>query len=295
MATDHLPAWSAATYPRPGESGSPLLVASTDGRRRAGDRTFVVAQGIRSWIEPFAMQRFSLIAHRMQARLIVVETPGFGTPGSQLLPPERRALRRGDFGPLADRMFTAALATLGDCGPGEPVSFLGYSMGASIAAAMACAAAVRGRLVDELVLVEPVALHRWNALKLLSASRSEDRWTGDYLTANDDIPDAVSPWEHRPGAVPPTERRRDLLTLALALRHGGLYTDLLATPARRVVVVRGDQSELSSSSNPALADLRLRGAPLVEMSVPGRHALWHSLPAVEALAGDLRKVLKAES
>ncbi|WP_409430740.1 hypothetical protein ACJEIK_28330 [Mycobacterium sp. SMC-16] len=293
MATDQHPGWSAVTHPRPGEAGSPLLVASTDGRRRPGDRTFIVVQGIRSWIEPFEMQRFALIAERLRARLVIVETPGFGTPGSRLLAPERRALRQGDFGPVAARMFTAARTALeeGDAAA-APVSFLGYSLGASIAAAMACAAAEQGWPVSEVVLVEPVALHRWRALHLLAASWREDRRLDDYLSCNEDIPHVVAPWDRRPGTRPPNERRRDLLALALALRHGRLYTDLLATPARRLVIIRGDRSALSTAAgDPPLADLQRRGIPVAEMSIPGHHALWHSLPAVDALARTLRKVL----
>lgn len=294
MSTEQWPAWSAATHPRPGESGSPLLVATTDGRRHPGDRTIIVAQGIRSWIEPFEMQRFSLIAERLRARLIVVETPGFGTAGSRVLPPERRALRRGDFGPLAARMVTAAQSVLEETAAGEPISFLGYSLGASIAAAMARAAADLQWRVDELVLVEPVALQRWTALDLLAATLREDRWIDDHLATNETVPGAATPWDRRPGIRPPTERRRDLLALALALRHGRLRTDLLTTPAQRVVVVRGDSSALSTTAaDPAVARLRNRGVRVDELTVPGHHAVWHSLPTVDTIAHQLRILIDA--
>lgn len=274
-------------------TGSPVQVAVTDGRRTGSDRTFVVVQGFRSWVETFEMQRFQLMARTLHARLVVVEVPGFGVAGSRLSRRERLALLAGDFGPLAERMFDAAAAVLDDV-HNRPLSFLGYSMGASLAASMA-AVGLRRRLdVDAVVLVEPVAIHRWRLRELVAATRREDRLIDAYVAANDHVADAAAPWVDRPGVRPPTNRRVDLLLLGGALRHGGLGRDLRASDMRprQVIVVRGDRSALSDAAYvPTLAGLRERGVETAEVVVSGHHAFWHSLPAVGDMADRLRDAL----
>lgn len=294
MGTDSLPTWSSHAYERADDPRSRILVAVTDGRRRRGDRTFLVVQGIQSWIETFEMQRFQLIARTLSARLVIVEVPGFGVAGSRLLPDERRALLTGDFGPLATRMFEAATSVLEDGGRDEPLSFLGYSMGASLASTMATVAATRRHDVEVLVLVEPVALHRWKLRELVAATRREDRWIADYVATNDLVPDAEGPWDQRPGVRPPTKRRRDLLVLGSALRHGGLAEQLLVLPTapQHVIMVRGNRSALSEAAYaPILAALRQRGIDATELVVPGHHAFWHSLPAVAAMTQRVKDLL----
>jgi pimeloyl-ACP methyl ester carboxylesterase len=269
-------------------------VAVTDGRTQPDDRTFVVVQGFRSWIEPFEMQRFALIASVLRARLIVVEVPGFGVAGSRLLPRERRALLVGDFGPLAARMLDAACSVLGEADHGEPLSFLGYSMGASVASAMAKTVVGQGRAVADLVFVEPVAWHRWKVRELIAATRREDRWIADYVAANDAVDGATAPWDQRRDVRPPTNRRVDLALLAMALRYGRLARDLESSPtiARRVIVVRGDRSALSAARyGSVLAELHRRGTATAELTVPGHHAFWHSLEAVDDMARQLKQVL----
>lgn len=239
------------------------------------------------------MQRFQLMARTLHARLVVVEVPGFGVAGSRLSRRERLALLGGDFGPLAERMFDAAATVLDDAHD-RPLSFLGYSMGASLAAAMAAIGLRRGRDVGAVVLVEPVAIHRWRLRELVAATRREDRLIDAYVAANDDVANAAAPWVDRPGVRPSTNRRVDLLLLGAALRHGGLGRDLRASDMRprQVVVVRGDCSALSDAAYvPTLAGLRARGVETAELVVPGHHAFWHSLAAVADMSDRLRDVL----
>lgn len=271
-------------------------MAVTDARSAGGDRTFVVVQGFRSWVEPFEMQRFQLIARVLNARLVVVEVPGFGVAGSALTRREQRALLAGDFGPLAERMLDAAATVLddGERDKPSPLSFLGYSMGASVAASMAAVGLRRGVAVDAVVLVEPVAFHRWRLRDLVAATRREDRLIDAYVAANDHVTDAELPWEDRPGERPPTNRCIDLLLLGAALRHGGLGRDLRAAEMcpRQVVVVRGDRSVLSDAAYvPTLAGLCARGVATSDVVVPGHHAFWHSLPAVEEMSDRLHAAL----
>jgi pimeloyl-ACP methyl ester carboxylesterase len=281
MSTDGPPRWSTRTHEVPGVPGTRLLTAVIDERTAPNDATFVVVQGIRSWIEEFELQRFQLVATTLTARLVVVEVPGFGVAGSRLLRDERRALLRGDFGPLAERMFGAVSAVLDET-VDRAVSFIGYSMGTSIATAMARVASADGWTIENLVLVEPVALQRWKARHLLAATRREDRFLSESIAANRAVVGAVAPWDQRPGVRPPNRRYGDLVLLGGALRCGGLANDLgSGVEPRRVVVVRGDRSALSAVDwAPVLAAMRRRGIAADEVIVPGHHAFWHSLPAV---------------
>jgi hypothetical protein len=292
MCTDRRPDCSTHIEEVTGEPGSRLLVAVVDARVHADGPTFVVAQGIRSWIEQFELQRFELIATTLEARLVIVEVPGFGVAGSRLLPAESLALLRGDFRPLATRMFGAVCSVLDEPLAGT-LSFLGYSMGTSIATAMARVASADGWTVENLVLVEPVALHRWKAWRLLAASRREDRFLAHYIAANDAVEGAVAPWDQRPGVRPPNRRYLDLLLLGGALRCGALADDLRAlTALRRVVVVRGDRSALSAVDwEPALAVMRRRGIVAYDVTVPGHHAFWHSLLAVANMTDRVKPLL----
>ncbi len=293
MSTDNLPGWTTHVHEPGCGPGARIAVAVTDGRTHSGDPTFIVAQGFKSWIETFELQRFQRIARMLHARLIISETPGFGAPGSRLLPGERQKLLGGDFGAVATRMFAAAVADL-DGESDRTLSFLGYSMGASVATAMAKAAAAQGWAVNSLVLVEPVALRKWRLWRLIATIARENRWLADYLAANEAVDGAVTPWDQRPGVRPPTRRRLDLLVLGAAVRRGALARDLhtVVTP-RQVVIVRGDRSEISRGrSHPILTAMRGRGVATAELSVPGPHAFWQSLPAVEAMTRHLDTLLE---
>lgn len=167
---------------------------------------------------------------------------------------------------------------------------LGYSLGASFAAAMAAVSgtAETGPPMETVVLVEPVAVQRWSAAVLLSAVRRENRLVGAYLEETATVAGAVPPLEARPDAAPNTRRRVDLLLLTNALRAGCLSDDLRAATRRpaprasRLVVVRAEQSSLSPRQ--AVRDLvksaEGQGIEARLLHVPGPHAFWQSLPAV---------------
>lgn len=271
MDIDRLPGVTLA----PSSAG--LTVAVTDGRVLGRGPTFVVAQGFLAWIEPFEMQRFRLIAQLLAARLIVVETPGCGTGGARLSWPQRRGLLAGNFRGPAARMFGAAAALLN---PGETVSVLGYSMGASVAVALAEAAARAGFPVQDLVLVEPVALRRWRLRQLVAAAHRESRWVGGYFDSNAANSGAAEPWPRRLGGNP-SRWRVDLLLAGAALRRGALGEEIPTTSAAAVTVVLAADSELTRGVVvPASPACRI-------VTVPGRHGFWHSLPAVAALCRQL--------
>jgi len=295
------PAWRPARVDTTSRPGGEILLGVVDGRHDSDDPTFVVAQGFLAFVEPFEMQRFQVIAAVLRARLVVVETPGAGFASSRLLPEERRALLRGDFGAPARRMLRAATEVIGSDGPAGATGVLGYSLGASFAAAMAAVSGTSGTgpPLETVVLVEPVAVQRWSAAALVSAVRRENRLVGTYLAETATVAGAIPPLEARPDESPSTRRRADLLLLANALRAGRLSTDL-GTAARRpvrgtrrLIVVRGEQSALSPRQ--AVRDLVTaaegQGIGARLLSVPGPHAFWHSLPAVGSAATDLAHTL----
>ncbi|CBG67713.1 MULTISPECIES: hypothetical protein [Streptomyces] len=302
------PAWEAV---RVATAGGPLgetLVGVVDGRGDAGGPTFLVAQGFLAFVEPFEMQRFRLIASILRARLVVVETPGAGFAASRLLPAERRALLRGDFTVPARRMLRAATEVLGADGRGagagetDVSGVLGYSLGASFAAAMAAVSGTTrtGPPLRTVVLVEPVAVRRWSAVGLLAAVHHENRLIRPYLDQTATVPGAVRPLEDRTDAEPVTRRRGDLLLLANALRAARLGGDLMTAGRRdpgpersRLLVVRGERSTLSPREAVAslMASAERHGYAAHLLSVPGPHAFWHSLPAVAAATTRLGRIL----
>jgi pimeloyl-ACP methyl ester carboxylesterase len=111
-------------------------------------------------------------------------------------------------------MLTAALAFDPTSRGQRRLGVIGYSMGASLAAAMARVAHThfdRKVALESVVLVEPVANRCWSGSQLLAAMRAEDKLIDGYLKTNEDIPGAVMPTNRIPGAPSPRARRVDLL------------------------------------------------------------------------------------
>lgn len=281
------------------DKGAPLGVACVDPFPDT-ERVFVVAMGFGACLEPFEVQRFGVLAAALRARLLVVETPGFSFTPTSLLRPERMALLRADYGPVATRMLTAALSVDATSSRQQPLGVIGYSLGASIAAAMARVANTqfdREVELESLVLVEPVANRPWSGPQLLTAMRAEDKLIDDYLKTNEDIPGAVVPTDRLPGAPSPQHRHLDLLLLANALRAGRLIEDVRAAAAGheglKVVVAHGASSRLSrlDACQRMVRQCREAGVSVEDVAVPGSHGLWQSLHAVDDLAGGITSAL----
>ena len=282
--------------------GGPLGVAILE--PAAGwTRTFLVAMGYGGSIEPFELQRFRLLAGELAARLVVVETPGCGLPGTGLTWGERWSLLAwSSFRPVARRMLDAAVGAAPDLlaepssGGGDGLGVIGYSLGTSTGTAMATEIRRRtGRPVTALVLVEPVAGRRWRSRDLIAATRAEDSLVDHALATNQDVPGAVEPWDRRQdGAEPPVRHEPDMTLLANALRAGRLPGQVAATGVGRVIIVRGRSSRLSLEVSCAqiAAAARASGARVDEFVMAGTHGLWHSLPSVARLARFVRETLE---
>lgn len=260
------------------------LRVATLGHRDAS-RQILLFMGFLACIDPFEMQRFDLLRREWDAQITVVDTPGWGYGGARLTRLEQRALRRGDFTAVARRMVHAAQLHHLPLRRG-PLTVVGYSMGASLA----CAAAADPGLmrVESMVLVEPVAMRRWNLARLVHSVRSEDAVIDDFLKRNNEVPGAVAPAVRHDQSAP-SQSRTDLAHLGHALSRGRLVSDLLRAHMIQsfpVQIVHGVDSRLSRDGDitKLVAMCRRAGMSIFNVPVDGRHALWHSLPDVAALA-----------
>jgi pimeloyl-ACP methyl ester carboxylesterase len=247
------------------------------------------------------------MAAELHSRLIVVDTPGYGVPNSGLNPREARELAFGRFDAVASTMMSAAVSAAEQSDPlSGSVGVIGYSMGASLAAALA-ALLGDGRGPDRttlgpVILIEPVAVRRNSLLCLVRRSGREERRIEEYLGFNRDIPWAVLPLDRRKAATPPPAPRRhaaDLLLLGVALARGGLPASALraarSTPGLPVLLAYGNASEMCSADEISVFARQLRtvGATVDIIPVPGaHHAMWQSLPHVLHLARDIARLVE---
>lgn len=239
--------------------------------------------GLHACIDEFELARFAILADEWDARVTVVDTPGCGHGGATLTRKERAGLRHGDFTEVARRM-VSAVSELEPRRRRRPITLLGYSLGTSVAAA---AAADPGLMhVQHLVAIEPVALRIRNPLRLMKDARSEDAYVAEYRMRNTDSRDKGVP------ASPAS--RHDLARLGFALSRGTLARDLLrAGRVQRfgVQIVHGRDSLMSPAADVTRLAVACRrsGMDIRDITVEGRHALWHSLPDVAAIARETRK------
>lgn len=245
-------------------------------------REALVFMGIQASIEPFETQRFEVLAEELERRITVADAPGWGHGGT-LSAQQRADLRRGLFDSVAEPMVMAAIKQTPELST-RPATVVGYSMGASLAAA----AAASDRLdVATLVLVEPVGIRRWNPLSLLRAVRHEDQFTDDYLSRNP--ADAWESWDRR-GEDPPPHRWADLATLGFGISRGGIMRDLeraaVRGKLRELQIVRAASSQLCHRTDveSVAARATAMGVATRVHEIPGHHQVWQSLPDVAALA-----------
>jgi hypothetical protein len=174
-----------------------------------------------------------------------------------------------------------------------PLHLMGYSLGASVSAAALDFIEVDDELpIRAITLIEPVALRRWPAAKLIWATHQEDRRSRTYVNRNATWRGAVPPSAAIPDGPSPQTHLMSMLLEGNALRRGDLTRDLfdgLGNGDAAVLVVHGSDSLLSLPLDCDRLVLRLRaeGRSVFDLPVAGGHPLWHSLDDVAALAVDL--------
>jgi pimeloyl-ACP methyl ester carboxylesterase len=241
--------------------------------------------GMGACVEPFELQRLTVLAALWRAHVTTVDTPGCGYGNTRLSPRERKALIAGDFTAVAGRMVTAAQTR----NPllRRPITIVGYSLGASIAAA---AASVPGLLrVQQFIAVEPAAMRPRNPVSLLRAAQAEETALDSYLKKNCG---AIAPAARRGESIP--QSRIDLALLGYALSRGRLARDLRqATNIQSfpVQIVHGTHSRLAPANDvrKVITACRLAGIDARDVPVAGGHAMWHSLPDVAGVANVTRR------
>lgn len=223
--------------------------------------------------------RARLLADIWQTLVVHVQVPG--GPGPRPAPlrhDQRRALLVGDLTAVAHEMTAAHAASA----PGASPVLLGYSLGASCAAAAARVLASVGTRPRAVLLVEPVATAPWTPWAL---ARANAREASLPLLAAVDVTDGDAN-DQRAGV-----RRTDSALLAWSLTRGRLVGDLLAAAARvgpfPVHLVTGTASALArtSATRTARAALDAAGCTGRWTRLDGAtHALWHNATVAETLA-----------
>lgn len=229
------------------ETGQKFGVCVIDARngdeyKKVGD-TYVVALGFNGSVEKFIIQQHAVMAQELGARLIVVDTPGFGELSSQLsIEQASDLIRHGDYSSCAKAMLQAAIKA-GELQEGEEIGLIGYSQGASMIAAMA---SVLNTEHDDLAklqlhglhMIEPVADHKQSSVGLFVRLGKENVRNDGYLGENNELLDSDGiPW-----AVSPIDRRVDtdpsakawLKSLDFALQQPGLMLGGLALGRGRI-------------------------------------------------------------
>lgn len=272
--------------PAPGRGISVAVIEPAMGRPR---RVVLALMGFAGWLDPFEVQRFQLLADHLGARVVVPETPGCSRARSRLSGPAAAGLLTGNFGRLADTMLTTARPHL--AADPLPLHVMGYSLGASVAAAIFASGGTAP--IRTITLVEPVAICRRSPIRLLRDTQVEDAKTQTYLACNDTRPAAVRPSADDPHGPRPAVSCVSMLLEGNALRHPRLQHDLCdglrVHPRASVVLAHGVDSHLSPTADcrRLLNALPATSRQVYDLPLPGGHSLWHSLDAVADLASEL--------
>lgn len=248
------------------------------------ERQVLAFMGYNGWLSRFEIQRFQLLADRWNARIVIPEVPGCSGFPSRVRAAEALDLVRGDFRRVALSMVESAARF------GVPEVVLGYSLGASLAAAALAAASPTPLPASTVLLVEPVAIRRWGVRELIDATRMEDVATAPYVESTLGWADAATPPEDDPAGPACSADRWSMLLTANALRRARLAQDLTvalqARPAARLIVAHGTTSRLCppEAAQQFLATMRRVHPRVDDLILPGSHPLWHSLDIVNRLA-----------
>ena len=179
-----------------------------------------------------------LLAEAVGTPFIVVENPGYGD-SDKLTSAQKSALKKGDFGPVAESM----LGIIGSTGA-KKINCVGYSMGSDITASIAAHAAEHDIEVENLFVMESPRVEEQNPVKL-------------GMNFSSDTKNIKFTWQN---PVAPVLREvakleiglpKGLLTYGRALYKGWLQVDLetglASQPNMKLIVAYAGSSKISSS------------------------------------------------
>jgi pimeloyl-ACP methyl ester carboxylesterase len=192
LSTDHVTTRTHA-YTTPDRQTLRLIVA--DGRPDGQDgETIIWPASFASRADTLERARTTILAARMDARVVYVETPGvsmdianpFATKTGKPSPRQLLTVARGDFDPLA-KIQLDAIDSILDLQDGQELRLMGYSMGAWAAATMAKVLAQRHFADKQIVipridLIEAVNDQGYRLSQLAHNIGQEAQYTNRYLT-----------------------------------------------------------------------------------------------------------------
>lgn len=267
--------------------------------------------------------RATMLAARMEARVVYVETPGVGI---NIVDPLRTAIGRpsarqlfnvasGNFDPLAKAQLDAVDSVL-DLQDGQEVRLIGYSMGAWAVATMAKLLARRHFtdkqiLIPRIDLIEAVNDQKYTLSDLIRNINQEAQYTERYLTDENNenglSETLLGAWRTETDdrkAIPTLNRRQGLILKALpiGLRKGFADTLALAVEesngttclsegsinlwrANESVIARQEANTFTAAQLGRVATQVTEVYPTLGDKLKGHHhAIVHSLGAIANLA-----------
>lgn len=245
--------------------------------REAGEfPTLLATLGAFAVARDAELDRYVALAERQARTVVIVDTPGWEPERAGLSPATRRDLVAGSCRGAAAQMLRSVRAGV----PGihdAPISLVGYSLGASTAAAIGVLLTQQRHRPAYLTLVEPVAVAVTSPLTLLR----RNLWEANHAPVRRSEPSKEWP---SPFGV----HTLDMALLLWSLTRAGLRSDLaiLADAGVPISLLRGKDSRLCPADG--FADVSLttaRSTRLRARTVQGQsHSLWHDPRVVADLA-----------
>lgn len=295
-----------------------VCVAVTDARESDNDPTVIAQRAFQAFVEdPFEQQRDKVIAVKMNARVIGVDTPGVGL--SRIKSRSRLAHKvgalKGDMDTIVDSQLFAVRQAAG-INYEDPTRFLTYSMpNQTLPAIIRSPLAINIERIDA---VEMVNDDRWSLRALLKAIGAEDKFMDYYLGQNADYPDLIQPYDRDPedfkkkvrGHKLPSRLESALLGIGMAEPFGYDLRDAIdqskakgnvpSVKDAQLHVWRAQDSGVARHlENRATVERLRRVHPNVEMTVlrdatgaPMHHPFWHSVPNVAILASAMAEAAR---
>lgn len=250
----------------------------------------VATLGIIAHLDSFEVTRFQLLSQLLSRPVIALETPGWMLRRGALPSPIRNELRRGHFARFAD-LLTRSLLELDPQLIRRGPSVLGYSLGASTAAALAADLAAHGARLRGLTLVEPVAIRKQSIAELTWRNVRDALHSHHYSLPGEPEADGATPSPpavSNPWRARPLPRALALGRLVLAMSRGRIPQTLATVPTEvPLMIISGGASMLAPDAavRRLMIQLQQQGRSVNHHVVDGaHHALWNSESVVRDVA-----------